>query len=455
MNELHALKNIKKKFLSVEPPVHNEEETLESELYASNGELIRRNEIVVRLLTKVAAVVDALDEYVIITKLLSETSPYIHMLVVGDHIRDARHNLRLAQRAKTWQKSKKKKNYLSAGVQKRYVDAFNEHINAAVMELNRDTMKRRGAYFHTIKNSIFEDLPADINSKKKFMVRKAPVLVFKNATGTIVGKKYEQVQDNLVLIHDAQLLGVNKKMRLKFAEIEKKATARAGCTVFPRPLPKVGTDIDWYLLLDFRCEITSASFVSSLQLPGQAINPGDMTGMSLEHYAWIAKRQQEQRAKIATRVQRELRETFEREEKNSFDMLRYLRNMYDVYHEAEEYWRIEFAQLTSLDGSVENGLTPDKYKLVDEVFSEYMQLCMQEYDANNATRLAILQERVEARRAYYSYLKVRDLLREIRLQMKGIRRDIEERRAAMAAQHGVTKLVEASIRDNPTLLEVQ
>lgn len=456
----HALKDLRQVKDKFVPPkekvIDYGEETLESEFYASNGELIRRNEIVIRLLSKVASIVDQFTEYNVISKLLTETSPYVHMFVVGEHIREARRNLKLAQRAKAWEKSKTKKDYLSDGVQKRYVDAFNEHINAAVMELNKDTSKRRGSYFHTLKNTVFEDLPVDLPKSKTTIIRAAPVLVFLHAGAKISPKKkVEQVQDNLYLIHDARLLGVNRKVRIKFADIEKTAVNKAGCTVFSRVIPKAGSQIDWYLLLDFNAEITNVSFVSSMQLPGQAINSHDLAGMSLEHYAWLAKKQQEQRKKIATRIQRELRETFEKEEQDSYAMLRYLRNLYEVYSEAEDYWRIEFGQLTSSDGSVENGLEPSQYSKLEHFFDKYLEDRMSEHDATNQTRLDILQERVDARYAYYCYQNVRRRLQDIRAQIKTIKRDIEERRAAMAESFGsVSRMVDESVRNNPKLLEV-
>lgn len=451
MSELNDLKSVRDKFDTKR--VHYVPEVLENEVYASNKELVRRNQTVIALLSKVVAVVDLVKEYTTIQKLLTAAEHYIHMQNVAEQVKIAKDRLRLANRAKVWAKSKKKRVHLSDGVESRYVEAFNEAISTAILELNKDTAKRRGTYFQTLKHTIFDNLPLDIPKEKKTILREAPVLVFLHDGAKIQGKTSEQVQDNLHLIRNAKVLGVKRGIRMKFADIEAIAVRKGKCTLFPRSIPKSGSNLDWYLLLDFSAEITNASFVSSMQLPGY--NASDAEGMSLEQYAWVAKKQQEQRAKVATRIQRELRETFEKEEAYSYEQLRYYRNMYDIYAEAETYWEVEFAQLTSLDGSSERGLTPDKYSHIEAFFEEFMQVKMSEFDATNDTRLGVLQQRVDARYAYFCHKAVREKLRFFRANIKVIRKDIEDRRAAMAKQFGsVSRLIDDTIRNDPTLLEV-
>ena len=167
--------------------------------------------------------------------------------------------------------------------------------------------------------------------------------------------------------------------------------------------------------------------------------------MSLENWAWAVLRYREQRKRIATSVQRKLREDFEHEERDAFETLRYLLNLAEAYKEVEHYWEVEFGELTSIDGSAETGLSISEYQKLDVFFERFIQVRMTEFDATDDTRKKLLWQRVEARKAYYSYLGIRDKLRDIRSQIKQLRRDIDERRAHTAQRFGIaglTKMVD-------------
>lgn len=447
---LDSLDDVKKHFVNDDTPTakssknYNDRESLEKHIYASNNELIRRNEIVVRLLTKVATVVSVLEEVKIIQKLLTEASPYVHMRSVGDCIRLARKNLVLASRAKTWKKSKSKSQHIDNSTLKKYIDGFTEQINTAVLELNKDTAKRRGSYFNNLKATVFEDLPYDLSKNKKTTIKTAPLLVFIKENSKIKGKQVEQIQDNLYLIKDARLLGVSRSAKLSKTAIDRIALQKSGCTLFPRSIPRAGT-IEWYLLLDFNVEVLSASFVSSMKIhDAGSIEPG----ATLEQFTKLVTKQQEQRVRTAMHVQRSVRKMFEEEERDYYATLRYYRGLEEVYAEALSYWKTEFAQLTSFDGSAETGLHVSQYDKLDSFFDKFLEKKMSEPGADNKLRLRILQDRVDARYAYYCHNGVRRKLKDIRGRISAIEKDLVERKAALAQQvtgRQMTKMINTEL----------
>lgn len=431
-------------------------EELEAEYSASNTELLRRNAIVLRVLTEVSQVLDQPTLYGELYRTLSKCSQYSHLKRVSYQITQAKLQLSTASKILKFAKSRSKKRKMSdpQSSLNQTVDKINEHINEAVLELNKDNKKRRGSYFETLKASVFEDLPVSLPKDKKFIVKTAPVLAMLGK-GEVKGKDVENIQDDLYLIKNARLLGINTALRIPQAVKEEYALSKCKCTMHPHPLAKVGSTIEWFLLLDFQVPVMSVTFVSSMRLPTNYT--GEVPeGSTLESYTWLAYKQGQQRKTIAKTVQKNLREEFEREESQLYQELEDAKNQYILYKEVTAYWADEFGASTSETGDPTTGLKTTQYDKVESRFKHLQTFLKNDQDmlksglSQEDIRLSVLDERRYARYAYHCHRKSALHLRKIRASIKFIMTTIEQRKIAMAKSVGAiaTKVNEEISRVN-------
>lgn len=403
-------------YKAIKKPVKKEHiprEDLVSANVASIDEIKRRNEVAITLLSNVLSIVNTLKYYDKTVGLLREVLPYIHQTYLKEDIKTAARHLKAAKRASIWLRRSRKFAATNASSLEKNVDEFTNIITYVILEIQKDIAKQNGKFFEYAKKQIFTELPMVLPKGKTYTKVTAPVVIMIKQGK--LDKKYphERLHDALFLLKEATLLGVSSKGMTP--SLRAKLEAKYGATLYEHALTKRDTVLDWYLLLDFKVSISSATFMERLQLPSDT---SDTTASTLEDYAARVLEEQNRKKLLAAKLQYTARMTFEKDNAILLEDIAKLRRDLDACKEEAAYWASRFEGLTS------SAIKPDGLDVKDyDKLSEYTNRVLlhditTSVDSWNSLRASIRKQRIEARAAHIEYRTSMTEIKELRSVIK-------------------------------------
>lgn len=335
-------------------------------------------------------------------------------------------------------KVSKKKRYKTGGkydgtyAKQHWMNKFNEAIQEAFLEVRIDINKREGTFFTSI-NSMTSDLPVVMSDEKKYIRKTTQVVV--NVRGSLKAiykeAKPKLIEGKLVLLQKANLIGIRATpaMRATKGQLQTAneiAAKRYEATVYNMPVARPSQNIMWFLVLDFGVGIDAVMFPEYMSTSGIPEAQSPVVASNLADFIQRFNEAKTQQSRMNMEINRQKRVEFESAHAEIYDMIKSNEIVLDALVEKKKALEEEFSSLTSFDGDGQTGLSIRSYNTkFEDFFLQFMRRQISTSTNIRDSRLAVVDQRVEARYIYWLHSAVMVEASKIRSRINAIQEQLK------------------------------
>ena len=393
-----------------------------------------QNKLTIELLEKAVVHVRQYDSLATATKLVGRAFQRCPSIFVKRMIVDANRSLKAAIKADSWSRSRKRKRHVDESTIRRNLDSFYEKTAEAVAAMRLDLDKTNLTLFSKVKKQYESTLPLTLPDTKSAIKTTAHIVAMCEGSPSSKNKVI-RLEGLLFLIENVTVLGINNKLNKDTHEKATQIARKRGFTVYHEKLVRPSENIDWYLALDFGCNVKFASFADNMDVAEDDYSENSS-------YEGYLKRQSEEQLiqqQLKTKRLQNLRQAFNDDNIVIIEDLKRLRIEVDNMLFERAKISEDFNSITNVTGENSGIDITHSRKLYGKTIEYRQYLMTQGYEFEAANNMCIKQ-RIEAKTRFYDYQEVTFDLKFTRNRIAFLEEELSTRRERYLKKMGMISL---------------